>query len=575
MAIYGYSLIYSIKIGCAVMKKNKNWWKNKIAYQIYPRSFYDANGDGTGDIKGITAKLDYLKELGIDIVWMSPVYRSPMDDGGYDISDYYDIDPIFGNKADMDELIEEANKRGIKILMDLVLNHCSDEHEWFQKALADPESEEAGYFYFRNSKNGPPNNWRSMFGGSAWENVGGDRYYLHLFSKKQPDLNWENPRLRSKLYEMINYWLDKGLGGFRIDAITHIKKEPTLSSLPPDGKDGLVGCFAPTRNYPGIGDFLTELRQKTFDNYECMTVAEAAGVPYDQLGDYIGENGYFDTLFDFTYSELYSYGHGWHTFKKAGEWPITLLRDKMFASQIETAKVGFGAVYFENHDYPRAMTKFIPDQYHSPTAQKMLGNLFFFLKGIPFIYQGQEIGMTNVCMDSIDDYNDISTKNNYKIALADGLSEKEALKAVARYSRDNGRVPFSWKNVPNAGFTTGKPWLKVHPDYPKVNAEDEMKDPDSVYSFYKKMICIRKSGEHGQTLTYGSIKPILTEYDKVIAYERSGDKNICVICSFDHNEQTISVPFDLEKVLLNNYSKINIKDGKLTLLPYQSISAEI
>lgn len=558
------------------MTKNKNWWKNKIAYQIYPRSFFDANGDGTGDIKGITAKLDYIKELGIDVIWICPVYRSPMDDGGYDISDYYDIDPIFGTMADMDELLAEAKKRDIKILMDLVLNHCSDEHAWFQKALAEPDSEEAKYFYFKNSKNGPPNNWRSMFGGSAWEKVGADRYYLHLFSKKQPDLNWENPLLRKKLYEMINYWLDKGLGGFRVDAITHIKKEPTLSSLPADGEDGMVACFGPTRNYPGIGDFLTELRENTFDKYECMTVAEAAGVPYHELGVYIGQNGYFDTLFDFTYSEPYSYGHSWYTCKKAGEWSFSDWRDTLFASQIETEKVGFGAVYFENHDYPRAMTKFIPDQYHSPLTQKMLGNLFFFLRGIPFIYQGQELGMTNVRMDSIDDYNDISTKNHYNIAIEDGLSVKEAIDGVARYSRDNARVPFSWSNSENGGFSTGKPWLKVHLDYPKVNAADEIKNPDSVYSFYKKMISIRKSKEYNQTLTYGKIKPILTEYETIVAYERADDAHsICVLCSFSPIEKTVELPFEMKEVLLNNYSNVLISGNTLTLLPFQSISVEI
>lgn len=558
------------------MTKNKNWWKNKIAYEIYPRSFYDSNGDGTGDLKGITQKLDYLKELGVDIIWICPVYKSPMDDGGYDIADYYSIDPLFGNMEDMDELIREADKRGMKILMDLVINHCSDEHEWFQKALADPNCEEAEYFYFRTSKNGPPNNWRSMFGGSAWEHVGGDRYYLHLFSKKQPDLNWENPKLRKKIYEMVNYWLDKGLGGFRIDAITHIKKEPTLSSLPPDGPDGMVACFGPTRNYPGIGEFLLELRQNTFDKYECMTVAEAAGVPYEQFGEYIGENGYFDTMFDFSYSELYSYGHGWHTCKKAGEWPIVWLRDKMFASQLATEKAGaFGAVFFENHDYPRAMTKYIPDKYHSPTAQKMLGNLFFFLRGIPFIYQGQELGMTNVRMDSIDDYNDISTKNHYRIALQDGLTEQEALDAVARYSRDNARVPFPWSNTKNGGFTTGKPWLKVHPDYPQLNAEDQMKDPGSVYRFYQNLIAIRKSEAYNQTLTYGSITPILLEYENIIAYQRSGEKNICVICSFSHDSQTINLPFKFKKILLSNYPDVKINGERLELLPYQSVSAEI
>jgi len=551
------------------MAKDKNWWKNKIAYQIYPRSFCDANGDGTGDLLGIVSKLDYLHDLGIDIVWLCPVYRSPMDDGGYDIADYYDIDPIFGKKEDMDLLIKEADKRGIKILMDLVLNHCSDEHPWFKKALADSDSEEASYFWFRESHGCPPNNWRSMFGGSAWENVGGDRWYLHLFSKKQPDLNWENPKLRQKLYDMINYWLDKGLGGFRIDAITHIKKEPTLSSLPPDDPDGMVGCFAPTRNYPGIGDLLTELRQNTFDKYTCMTVAEAAGVPYADLGIYIGEDGYFDTLFDFTYSELYNWGHGWHTCKKPWEWPIKNLRDKMFASQIETAKVGFGAVYFENHDYPRACAKFLPDEYVNGTSQKMLGTLFFFLRGIPFIYQGQELGMTNPTFDSIDEVNDISTKNHYRIALADGLTPEQAIKAVNRYSRDNARVPFPWNSGKNGGFTTGKPWLKVHNDYKKFNAEDEAKDIDSVLSYYKKMIKLRKSAEYNLTLTYGDVEPILLEHEDVIAYIRGGEKRIAVICSFCPDNKDVKLPFGGFDTLLSNLDDTVSDNDTLTLRPFE------
>lgn len=548
--------------------KNKNWWKNKIAYQIYPRSFCDSNGDGIGDINGITSKLDYLKDLGIDIIWICPVYRSPMDDGGYDISDYYDIDPIFGKKEDMDVLIDEANKRGIKILMDLVLNHCSDEHPWFKKALADPDSEEAGYFWFRESHGAPPNNWRSMFGGSAWENVGGDRWYMHLFSKKQPDLNWENPVLRQKLYDMINYWLDKGLGGFRIDAITHIKKEPTLSSLPPDDADGMVGCYAPTRNYPGIGDLLTELRKNTFDKYECMTVAEAAGVPYEELGEYIGDDGYFDTLFDFTYSELYARGHGWHTCMRPWEWPISNLRDKMFASQLATEKVGFGAVYFENHDYPRACAKFLPDRYVCPVSQKMLGTLFFFLRGIPFIYQGQELGMTNTHFDSIDEVDDISTKNHYKIALADGLSPDEAIEAVQRYSRDNARVPFPWDGGKNGGFTTGTPWLKVHPDFATVNAAAEQNDKNSVLNYYKRMIALRKSDEYNQTFTYGDITPILLEHGDVIAYTRNGERNVAVICSFCPEQKTIKLPFECGEILLSNYDEQIARGNEITLRPF-------
>ncbi len=558
------------------MNKNEAW-KRKIAYQIYPRSFCDANGDGVGDLKGITSKLDYLQSLGIDYVWICPVYASPMDDGGYDISDYYAINPMFGTMEDMDELIAEADKRGIKIVMDLVLNHCSDEHEWFQKALADPDCEEAEYFYFRNSENGPPNNWRSMFGGSAWEHVGNGRYYMHLFSKKQPDLNWENPKLRQKLYEMINWWLDKGLGGFRIDAITHIKKEPTLSSLPADGPDGMVGCFAPTRNYPGIGDFLTEMRKETFDKYDCFTVAEAAGVPYDQLGEYIGEDGYFKTLFDFTYSELYSYGHGWHTCKKAWEWPITNLRDTMFASQRETQKIGFGAVFFENHDYPRASEKFIPKEYQSPLTQKMLGMLFFNLRGIPFIYQGQELGMTNHVFNSIDEVDDISTKNHYRVALADGLTPDEAIKAVNVYSRDNGRVPFPWTGGKNGGFTTGTPWMKIHPDYVSVNAEDEAKDAESVLNFYKDMVSLRKSDEYCETLSVGDISPIMLDCDDVIAYVREGNgKKVAVVCSFSPYPIEVKTDLVSKKLLLSNYSNPSlIENGSIKLDAFEAIMLEV
>ena len=550
------------------MNRNESW-KHKIAYQIYPRSFCDSNGDGIGDLRGITSKLDYLADLGTDYIWICPVYASPMDDGGYDVSDYYSINPMFGRMEDMDELIAEAGKRGIKILMDLVLNHCSDEHVWFRRALADPECEEASYFYFRESHGTPPNNWRSMFGGSAWENVGGDRWYLHLFSKKQPDLNWENPKLRAKLYEMINWWLDKGLGGFRIDAITHIKKEPTLSSLPADGPDGMVGCFAPTRNYPGIGDFLTELREQTFDKHDCITVAEAAGVPYDQLGEYIGENGYFSTLFDFSYSELYNYGPGWHTCKSAWEWPITDLRDKMFASQLETEKIGFGAGYFENHDYPRACEKFIPHEYQSELTQKMLGTLFFFLRGIPFIYQGEELGMTNTRFESIDDVDDISTKNHYRIALADGLTPQQALKAVNRYSRDNGRVPFPWNAGKNGGFTSGTPWMKPRPDYIRFNAKDEAADEGSVLNYYKKMIRLRKSAEYTETLSTGSIQPILLDYPDIIAYTREGGRKAAVICSFSPYPLAVKCGFSVNKALISNYPEIPAQEnGSVTLPPF-------
>ncbi len=557
---------------------HRDWWKNRIAYQVYPRSFCDSNGDGTGDLNGITQKLDYLQELGVGLLWLSPVYRSPMDDGGYDISDYRDIDPLFGSMADMERLIREADKRGIRILMDLVINHCSDEHPWFQKALREPDSEEAGYFWFRQSENGPPNNWRSMFGGSAWENVGGDRYYLHLFSKKQPDLNWENPQLRKRIYETVRFWLDKGLGGFRIDAIVHIKKAPGLPSGPADGADGLVDCFAYARNIPGIGDFLTELREQTFDRYECVTVAEAAGVPNAQLKEYIGRDGYFSTMFDFSYAEPYSYGRGWHTCKDPGEWDFRSWRDTLYASQLETQKIGYGAVFLENHDYPRACQKFVPEKDHCPAVQKMLGNLFFFLRGIPFLYQGQELGMTNPGFTSIDPIDDISTRNHYRLALEDGLSPEEAIRRVARYSRDNARVPFPWDSSENGGFSPAgskAPWLPVHPDYRTVNAEAERKDPDSVLSFYRQMIRLRTEEPYGSTLQEGRFEPILRRYDKLIAYTRTGEKKMAVLCSFSDRLRKIRLPFRVKAVLQSSHASVTVKDSVLTLFPYQSVLLEV
>lgn len=556
---------------------NRGWWKNRIAYQVYPRSFCDANGDGTGDLKGITSKLDYLKELGVGVLWLSPVYRSPMDDGGYDISDYRDIDPLFGNMADMDELLAEAKKRDIKILMDLVINHCSDEHPWFQKALREPDSEEAGYFWFRESENGPPNNWRSMFGGSAWENVGGNRYYMHLFSKKQPDLNWENPKLRQKIIETVRFWLDKGLGGFRIDAIVHIKKMPGLPSGPADGPDGMVDCYAYTRNIDGIGEFLTELREQTFDRYECLTVAEAAGVPNEQLVDYIGEKGYFSTMFDFSYSEPYCYGRGWHTCKGPGEWDFRAWREKLYASQLETQKIGYGAVFLENHDYPRACQKFVPEKDHCPEVQRMLGTMFFFLRGIPFIYQGQELGMTNPGFTSIDPIDDISTKNHYRVALADGLAPEEAMKLVARYSRDNARVPFPWDDSENGGFSPAgvKPWLPVHPDYKTVNAKTEQNDPNSVLAFYKKMVHLRTESEYAETVQSGTFVPVLKRCDKLIAYTRSGEKSLAVLCSFSDKVREINLPFEVKKLVLSSHSEYNLAGKTLTLQPYQSVLLEI
>ena len=375
---------------------SNEWWKKEIAYQIYPRSFKDSNNDGIGDIRGIIEKLDYFEDLGVTLLWLCPIYKSPMDDNGYDISDYYDINPEFGTMADLEELIEKAKNKGIKIIMDLVINHSSDEHAWFQEALKDPNSPYHDYYIFKSSKDGKePNNWRSVFGGSVWQKVEGrDEYYFHAFSKKQPDLNWENPTLRKELYKMINWWLDKGIAGFRVDAINFIKKDQRYLDGPVDGQDGLSACFAYSRNQPGIEVFFDELKKETFEKHNCMTVAEAVGVQYKDLGIFIGEQGCFSMMFDFNYCNFdISEDEEWF---KRNDWTVKQFKELLFTSQREVQKLGWIASFLENHDQPRAIDKFVLDKKnHNYYSKTMLAGMFFNLRGTPFIYQGEEIGMEN------------------------------------------------------------------------------------------------------------------------------------------------------------------------------------
>ena len=420
----------------------QKWWQKEIIYQIYPKSFRDSNGDGIGDLPGIVQKLPYLKDLGVTMLWLCPIYQSPMDDNGYDVSDYQALAPEFGTMEDLELLIQEAGKLGIRILLDLVINHTSDEHAWFQQALADPQSPYHDYYIFKSGKQ-PPNNWRSVFGGSVWEKVPGrDEYYFHAFGKKQPDLNWENPALRQELYHMVNWWLDKGIAGFRVDAINFIKKDQTWASREPDGPDGLVDCTKTSRNQPGMGAFLEELGRETFQKHDCVTVAEAAGVDYEDLEAFIGEHGYFSMIFDFHYSDL-DVGPSGKWFDKA-PWTLPELGHLILHSQTSLQKWGWAANFMENHDQPRATTKFLGAAQENQDAVKTLGALHFFLRGTPFIYQGQELGMVNFQRSSIDQFNDLSSIDQYQRAIEEGLSQEEALKAVNRRSRDNARTPFPW-----------------------------------------------------------------------------------------------------------------------------------
>ena len=507
----------------------RKWWHDKTAYQIYPKSFLDTNGDGIGDLKGIISKLDYLKDLGIDIIWLSPVYQSPFVDQGYDISDYYKIAEEFGTMEEFDELLAETKKRGMYVLMDLVINHCSDKHEWFQRALKDPYGKYAGYFHFVKGKDGKePSNYRSYFGGSAWEPVPGtDLYYLHMFAKEQPDLNWENPELRQEIYKMINWWLDKGLAGFRIDAIINIKKDLSFPSFEPDGPDGLASCVKMVEEVQGVGDYFEDIKKNTFEKYDAFTVAEVFNMKDDELAEFIGDEGHFSTMFDFSAHTLAQGESGWNNSRKPSlkEW-----RDTIFASQKRMQEVGFPANIIENHDEPRGASRFLPEYAQNEAGKKMLATTSVFLYGIPFIYQGQEIGMTNCRRNDISEYDDISTKDQYREALAAGYSREQALEYCYENSRDNARTPMQWSDKKGAGFTAGTPWLALNPNYTQINVEEQADRPDSVLTYYKKLLALKKSPEYKETFTYGRFVPDYENKDGIFAYHRISGKDTAKAC---------------------------------------------
>ena len=569
----------------------KQWWHNKIAYQIYPKSFLDTNGDGIGDLGGIIEKLDYLKDLGIDIIWISPIYASPMVDQGYDVSDYYKINPCFGTMEEFDHLLAEAKKRDMHILMDLVVNHCSDQHEWFQKAIADPDGKYGKYFYIMEGKDGnPPNNWRAAFGGSCWDKVPGydNKYYFHSFAKEQPDLNWENEEVREDIYKMVNWWLDKGISGFRIDAIINIIKDLTWKSQPADCQDGMVSVFEVNKNVRGIGRFLGELRDRCFKPHNAFTVGEVFNTTPDQLEEFIGDNGYFSTMFEFEHCLSTMNGPHWcdsldFDFKK---W-----RDLVLNNQVYVNDLAFQANIIENHDQTRGASYFIPEEDYSYESVTALATLMLLLRGIPFIYQGQEIGMRNCHFSSADYYEDISTQEEYKQALAKGHSPGSAMKTCYQYSRDNGRTPMQWSGEKHAGFTSGEPWFYVNPNYVDINVEANEKADKSILKFYKELIALRKNPEYESMLVDGVLKPILMEEDEIFAYERvseAGEK-ITVISNFANaekeldltrmvndnfsldSEKLLHTPISVYQILLNNYENVNLDAEKLILRPYQTI----
>ncbi|MFR1200596.1 MAG: glycoside hydrolase family 13 protein [Clostridium sp.] len=535
----------------------RKWWHSSVVYQIYPRSFNDSNGDGIGDINGIREKLDYLKELGIDVIWLSPVYKSPNDDNGYDISDYCDIMDEFGTMDDMEKLLKEANEKGIKILMDLVVNHTSDEHKWFIEAKKSKDNKFRDYYIWRDPVNGhEPNNLGSCFSGSAWQyDESTDQYYLHLFSKKQPDLNWENENVRNEVYKMMNFWIDKGIGGFRMDVIDLIGKVP----------DEMI-----TGNGPKLHDYLQEMNKAALEGHDLLTVGETWGATPEIAKLY--SNPKRKEL-----SMVFQFEHiGLDQIEGKEKWdvkPLDLLDLKKVLSkwQTELEGEGWNSLFWNNHDLPRIVSRWGNDREYRVESAKMLATLLHGMKGTPYIYQGEELGMTNVRFEDINEYNDIETLNMYKDRISKGYSHDEIMASIYAKGRDNARTPMQWDSTENAGFTTGKPWLKVNKNYKFINAEDCLQDKDSIFYHYKKLINIRK---HNDTIIYGDYKLLLPEYKNVFAYSRelNGDK-IVVVCNFYNKEINLNFNEDFNNVeiLLSNYKDSSILMKDLKLRPYEAI----
>lgn len=543
----------------------KQWWKEAVCYQVYPRSFKDSNGDGIGDINGITEKLDYLKDLGIDVIWISPIYDSPNDDNGYDISDYQNIMSDFGTMEDFDRLLIETHNRDMKLIMDLVVNHTSDEHPWFIESRSSVDSEYRDWYIWQDGKEGKePNNWASIFEGSAWElDPVSNQYYFHTFSRKQPDLNWDNQKMRQSIYNMINWWLDKGIDGFRVDAISHIKKSFDKGDI--DNPDNLdyVPSFTRHMNQPGIQEYLEEIKEETFSKYDIMTVGEANGVTIEDSYEWVGEEvGKFNMVFQFEHLKL------WEIHDKR----LNILKYKNVLNdwQVGLHNKGWNALFIENHDRPRIPSTWGSENYRYESATAH-GAVYFLQQGTPFIYQGQEIGMTNFPFKDISEFDDVHAKNIYNVELANGRNADDIIADLQSNSRDNSRTPMQWDASENAGFTNGTPWLKVNPNYKAINVEKELNDENSILNFYKKMIKFKKSHE---IATYGDFKLIYSEDENVFAYARTlNDELLYVIGNLTSNPVKVSdsqIEFDSSDIVLNNYDiESHRRQKTLDLKPFE------
>lgn len=548
----------------------KIWWKEAVAYQIYPRSFMDSNGDGIGDIQGVISKLDYLKDFGIDVIWICPIYSSPNDDNGYDISDYKGIMADFGTMKDFDQLLEEVHKRDMKLIMDLVINHTSDEHPWFIESRSSKDNPYRDYYIWHPGRNGKePNNWESIFSGSAWEyDAETKEYYMHVFSRKQPDLNWENPKVRQDLYEMVNWWLEKGIDGFRVDAISHIKKVPGFPDLPNSKKLKYVPSLDGHMNREGIHVFLEELKRETFEKYDIMTVGEANGVKVEEADLWVGDkNGKFNMIFQFEHLDLWGKG------TTAGI-DIHGLKRTLTKWQKGIEGKGWNALFLENHDQPRSVSSWGDDKEYWDESSKCLATLYFLMQGTPFIYQGQEIGMTNVQFPSIEDYNDVATKNLYRTEIENGKSHREMMNVIWKNSRDNSRTPMQWDQGTHAGFTTAsEPWLKVNPNYKEINVQKALQDPDSIYHYYKKLIQLRKLFP---VAVYGTYDLILEDHEYIYSYTRTlNNEMLLIITNLSKKKAIFELPANLDgkskQLLISNYSIEAEEDiQEITLRPYEA-----
>lgn len=544
----------------------KAWWKEAVVYQIYPRSFCDSNGDGIGDLNGITSKLDYLKELGIDVIWLSPVYKSPNDDNGYDISDYEDIMTEFGTMDDFDKMLAAAHERGIKIVMDLVVNHTSDEHPWFVESRSSKDNEKRDYYIWKEGKDGKePTNWGSAFSGPAWKyDEKTDMYYLHLFSVKQPDLNWENPKVRKEVFDMMTRWCEKGIDGFRMDVISLISKPEGY----PDAKVvGLYGDMGICANGPKVHDYLKEMNEKVLSKFDIMTVGETAGVTLEEAKKYANTDGSeLNMVFQFEHMDL----DGGEKFKWSTQpMPLVPLKENLSKWQKGLDGVAWNSLYFCNHDQPRIVSRLgdESDAYRELSA-KCIATCLHMMQGTPYVYQGEELGMTNTVFNSVDDFRDLESINAYRELVESGLyTDEDMFPKIAHKSRDNARTPMQWDASENAGFTTGKPWIAVNPNYKKINVADQLKREDSVFHYYQKLIRLRKENE---IIVYGNYELLLPEDENIFAYKRTLDnQKLLVVCNFSKSEQRFDFSgYENAKVLISNYNRDAREDG--ILKPYEA-----